>query len=194
MLVIIDTVSRALCGGDENSSKDMGGLVTTTALLQERTQAHILLVHHTPWDGDRLRGHGALLGAVDTTLSVSNVGGVRYFKVVKANDSEEGQTVAFTIEGVRISQDGTTAPVAVPSNSPAQPNAARWPKLTPNQRTMLVILQEAGAAGLTTEEWTLKTKDAGIGERRRADITEARLGLKSKGLVRDYSDRWHASS
>jgi hypothetical protein len=60
---------------------------------------------------------------------------------------------------------------------------------------MLVILREAGSRGLATEEWTARTKEAGIGERRRADITEARLGLKTKGLVvREYMDRWHVSS
>src|SRR3954464_2552920 len=37
VLVIIDTVSRALAGGDENSPKDMGALVATTARLQEST-------------------------------------------------------------------------------------------------------------------------------------------------------------
>lgn len=191
MLIVVDTVNRALAGGDENSSKDMGALVTSTALLQEYTGAHVLLVHHTPYDSDRLRGHGALLGAVDTTLSVSNVAGVRHFKVVKANDSEEGQSIAFTIEGVQIGRDGTTAPVAVPSNRPALPQSDRGPRLTPNQRTMLAILQEAGTAGLTTEEWTGRSKDTGVGQRRRADLTDARLGLVSKGLVREYADRWH---
>jgi AAA domain len=33
VLIVIDTLSRALCGGDENSSKDMGAIVTTTGLL-----------------------------------------------------------------------------------------------------------------------------------------------------------------
>lgn len=195
VLVIVDTVSRALAGGDENSPRDMGALVTTTALIQEQTQAHVLLVHHIPHDSDRLRGHGSLLGAVDTTLSVANNGGIRSFKVVKANDSEEGEAISFTIDGIQIGTDGTTAPVAVQSEKPPpQAGRASGPRLTPNQRTMLMILGEAGAAGLSVDEWTARTKEAGIGERRRADITEARLGLKAKGLVRDYMDRWHASS
>jgi RecA-family ATPase len=93
VLIIVDTLSRALAGGDENSSKDMGAVVTASAVLQEKTGAHVLWVHHIPHDSDRLRGHGALLGAVDTTLSVSRNGNLRSATVIKANDSEEGQCV-----------------------------------------------------------------------------------------------------
>jgi RecA-family ATPase len=52
VLVIVDTLSRALCGGDENSPKDMGAIVTTTATVQERIGAHVLWVHHMPHEGD----------------------------------------------------------------------------------------------------------------------------------------------
>src|SRR5215471_8152978 len=56
VLIVIDTISRALAGGDENSPKDMGAIVAATSRLQE-TQAHILWVHHMPQDGaERLRG------------------------------------------------------------------------------------------------------------------------------------------
>src|SRR5262249_39457878 len=49
-LIVIDTISRALAGGDENSPKDMGAIVAATSRLQE-TKAHILWVHHMPQDG-----------------------------------------------------------------------------------------------------------------------------------------------
>jgi RecA-family ATPase len=72
-LILIDTVSRALAGGDENSPKDMGSLVGNLAHIQERTGAHVAAVHHIPADGtQRLRGHGALLGACDTTIKVES--------------------------------------------------------------------------------------------------------------------------
>lgn len=188
VLVVIDTVSRALAGGDENSPKDMGALVNTTARLQELTKAHVLLVHHIPHDGDRMRGHGALLGAVDTTVAVVNTGRIRTAKVVKTNDSEEGEGVSFTVEGVEISTDGTTAAVAVPADAPG-PTAAE-PKLTPNQRTLFTLLHDAGASGLLTDDWNAKAKEAGIGERRRADLTDTRSALKAKGMVREFAGRW----
>jgi hypothetical protein len=110
-LIVIDTISRALAGGDENSPKDMGAIVATTSLLQQ-TGAHILWVHHMPQDGaERLRGHGALLGAMDTTVHVQKLtDDVRSATVMKANDSEEGERVTFTLESVEIGPE-TTAPV-----------------------------------------------------------------------------------
>jgi RecA-family ATPase len=48
VLVCIDTLSRALCGGDENSPKDMGAIVNASSLLHQGTGAHILWVHHMP--------------------------------------------------------------------------------------------------------------------------------------------------
>src|ERR1700730_11954109 len=70
-LICIDTLSRALCGGDENSPKDMGAIVAATGLLQQGTGAHVMWIHHIPVDGgERMRGHGALLGAMDTTIHV----------------------------------------------------------------------------------------------------------------------------
>lgn len=112
VLIVIDTISRALSGGDENSPKDMGAIVAATSRLQAETKAHVLWVHHMPQDGaERLRGHGALLGAMDTTVHVQ-AGDVKTASVVKANDSEEGECVAFTLESVTIGPE-TTAPVVV---------------------------------------------------------------------------------
>ena len=52
-LILIDTVSRALAGGDENSPKDMGSLVGNLGLIQEATGAHVAVLHHIPADGSQ---------------------------------------------------------------------------------------------------------------------------------------------
>ena len=84
-LIIVDTVSRALCGGDENSPKDMGALIANIGRIQSAIGVHIALTHHQPVDGkERMRGHGALLGAVDTTIHVVNKDGARLAEVVKS--------------------------------------------------------------------------------------------------------------
>jgi hypothetical protein len=112
VLIVVDTLSRALCGGDENGPKDMGAIVAATSKLQAETKAHVLWVHHMPQDAERLRGHGALLGAMDTTVHVEKLSDVRTATVIKANDSEEGERVAFSLESVTIGPE-TTAPVVV---------------------------------------------------------------------------------
>ena len=50
--------------------------VAIKSRLQVITNAHICAAHHMPQDsGDRMRGHGALLGAVDTTIQPVKVAG-----------------------------------------------------------------------------------------------------------------------
>jgi hypothetical protein len=144
LLIILDTISRALCGGDENSPKDMGALIGTLGQIQEATGAHMLLVHHVPHDVERMRGHGSLLGAMDTTTFVQKSTGVRTATVIKANDSDEGQRVAFTLESVELAAVGRkvfTAPVVVgSSDAPVSGarNGAR--KLNSNQQRFVDIL------------------------------------------------------
>ena len=147
VLIVIDTISRALCGGDENSSKDMGAIVYATSVLQERTGAHIQWLHHVPLDGgERMRGHGALLGALDTTVHVAKADTVRTATVVKANDAEEGAQIAFTLESVVIARDHdqqeTTAPLVV-SCEYAPRQAAKSGKLPKAAQTALRALTEA---------------------------------------------------
>jgi hypothetical protein len=193
VLIIIDTISRALCGGDENSPKDMGAIVNATSLLQDKTKAHVLWLHHMPMDGtERMRGHGALLGALDTTIHVVKADGGRTATVVKANDSEEGERITFALESVVIGQDAdgyeTTAPVVVPVSAPTVASAE--PRLTKNQQTMFSILHGAGASGLSTEEWNERARAAGLGVSRKADLYDLRSSLKSKRLVRQYGELW----
>jgi hypothetical protein len=188
VLIIVDTLSRALAGGDENSPKDIGAIVNATAGMQAATAAHVMWLHHVPHDGDRMRGHGALLGAMDTTLHVVKGDNTRRATVVKANDSEEGATITFTLESVEIGADGTTAPVVVPTEATAAEPAG--PKLTKNQQTLFGILHSAGGAGLTTEEWNSRGREQDIGARRKADLYDIREALRSKGLVLQAGDRW----
>ena len=189
VLVIIDTLSRALCGGDENG-KDMGAVVSTTGWLQQETGAHVMLVHHIPQDGaERLRGHGSLLGAMDTTIYVEKRGNIRTATIIKANDAEEGEQITFTLESVPIGAE-TNAPVVVPAENAMRAKSVE-PSLTKNQQTLFSLLSGAGAAGLTTEQWNEQARAVDIGTRRKADLYDIRAALKSKGLIRQYGDRWN---
>jgi len=195
VLIVIDTISRALCGGDENSPKDMGAIVAATSKLQADTKAHIVWVHHMPQDGaERLRGHGALLGAMDTTVPVAKTGSLRTATVIKANDSEEGAQIAFTLESVTVGVDAdgsqTTAPIVCAADASPVANP-EGPKLTKNQQTMFSILHGAGAGGLTTERWNDLARSVDIGTKRKADLYDIRSALKAKGLVRQYADHWN---
>ena len=147
VLIVIDTLSRALCGGDESSPKDMGAIVNATGRLQHHTGAHVLWVHHMPMDGgERMRGHGALLAAMDTTVHVVKADTVRTATVIKANDSEEGEHVAFTLDSVTIGQaaDGTatTAPIVVPVEATRVRSIPKSERLTKAAHIALRALAE----------------------------------------------------
>src|SRR4029079_8286928 len=124
-LILIDTVSRAIAGGDENSPKDMGSLIGNLSHIQEMTGAHVAALHHIPADGtQRLRGHGALLGACDTTIKVENLQSCRTGTVDKTNDGPDGERVTFELKGIELHFDPetnttTTAPVVIPTEAPA---------------------------------------------------------------------------
>ena len=84
-------------------------------MLPRLPDAHILLTHHTPVDGkERMRGHGALLGALDTAFHVSKTGAARLAECTKSSDLEDEQCIAFSLRSVSIGQDQHGEPVTAP--------------------------------------------------------------------------------
>ena len=58
---------------------------------------------------------------------------------------------------------------------------------------MLSILQAACPGGLTTEQWNEKARAFDIGTKRKAHLYDIRESLKSKGIVRQYGERWNVA-
>jgi hypothetical protein len=146
-LIVIDTASRALAGGDENGPIDMGRFVANLAKVQHETGAHIMVLHHVPVDGNRMRGHTALLAACDTTIRIEKIGTVRAASIEKTNDGADGEQVAFTIESVDLGHhpetgETTTAPICIPAAGDV-PQPAKRQKITKAARLTLSALTEA---------------------------------------------------
>ena len=112
MMIVIDTLSRVMAGGDENSAQDMTALIRNIDAIRARTGAHIMLVHHTGKDSARgARGHSSLRAATDTEIEVappSEDGAPRMAMVTKQRDHNGGETFAFGLKSVTlgIDQDG----------------------------------------------------------------------------------------
>lgn len=71
-LVVIDTLARAIAGGNENSPEDMGALVQNLDRIRGAVSAHLLVVHHTGKDAAKgARGHSSLRAATDTEIEVT---------------------------------------------------------------------------------------------------------------------------
>lgn len=124
-MIVIDTLARAMGGGDENSASDMGALVNAADLLRMRTGAHLCLIHHEGKDKSRgMRGSSSLLGAVDTAIVVGqNAGGPARIeaKLTKQKEGECQRPLRYTLETVsldRSDEDGDpiTSAVVAPSS------------------------------------------------------------------------------
>lgn len=109
LVIVIDTLSRIMAGGDENSAADMTALIRNIDAVREVTGAHIILVHHTGKDTAKgARGHSSLRAATDTEIEVSNENGARAATVTKQRDYQGGEIFAFNLKSVPlgIDQDG----------------------------------------------------------------------------------------
>ena len=106
-LVVIDTLNRAMAGGDENDGQDMGNFVRLCDLIAKEVQAFVLVVHHSGKDAARgSRGHSSLLGAVSLELEVTKEQGeAGTIKVTKMRDGEDGAEYAFDIGSVPLGND-----------------------------------------------------------------------------------------
>lgn len=134
-LLEIDTVSRALAGGNENGPEDMGAFVKNLDLIRAKTAATILGVHHTGKDPSKGgRGHSLLRAATDTEIEVakSETSGQSIARVTKQRDGVEGDTFTFDLRPVElgVDEDGdpVTSCVAVPVENAAGPTPAKAPK------------------------------------------------------------------
>jgi hypothetical protein len=105
-LIVIDTLSRVMAGGDENSAADMTALIRNIDAIRVATGATVLLVHHTGKDTARgARGHSSLRAATDTEIEISNEDGARAAIVTKQRDHNGGETFAFDLKSVSLGTD-----------------------------------------------------------------------------------------
>ena len=131
-LIVIDTLSRTMAGGDENSSVDMGQFVVNVSDLREGTGAHVAIVHHGTKSsgGATPRGHSALTGADDALVEITkNEDGSRVLSVVHAKDDADGARHGFTLDVVELGTDPdgdpiTTLIVSEETGAPAEKTKA----------------------------------------------------------------------
>ena len=102
VLIVIDTLARALMGGDENSAQDVGAFNSAVAALIESTGACVLIVHHSGKNQNAgARGSSALLGAIDTELQISD----NRVTASKQRDVEIGAPIGFKLVPVVVGVD-----------------------------------------------------------------------------------------
>lgn len=107
-LIVIDTLSRALAGGDENSSVDMGAFVKHIDRIKTATGAHIAIVHHSGKDAARgMRGWSGMRAAIDTEMEVAD----GTLSTTKQRDMEKLDDQMFALQDVALGEDRRGRPV-----------------------------------------------------------------------------------
>ena len=103
-LIVIDTLSRALAGGNENAPDDMGALVMNMDTIRAATGACVMFIHHSGKDQAKgARGHSSLRAAIDTEIEVvAGDGGAKAATVVKQREMKKGDVFGFTLRVVEL--------------------------------------------------------------------------------------------
>lgn len=102
-LVVIDTLSRSIPGGDENDAETMTKAIQNIDRIRDETGAAALVVHHTTKDSAdddnaRERGSSTLRGAADAMIHMSTKN--RRLTVTSARDFEGGKAIGYKISPV----------------------------------------------------------------------------------------------
>lgn len=151
-MVVIDTLSRALAGGDENSGQDMGNLVFHADKIRIQTGAHVCFIHHSGKNKALgARGHSSLRAAVDTEIEISREDEADYsiIKTVKQREMEMGKDMFFGLHVVTLGQNNygedITSCVVNPIDAPPEPIADKK-TLNPDQQIIFDCLVRASDA------------------------------------------------
>lgn len=203
VMLVIDTVARAMTGRDENSTQDMGEFVDACGELQNLpNRPHVALVHHESKSGT-MRGSSALLGAGDTMVHVERAeSGERQWSVEFSKDDADGKPHAFDLEVVTIDRDEdgdeVTSCVIRDEGAPSSKANAKPPSNT--EKALAVLSRVIAKAGIeppegydipvrvvaTAETWRIEATKIMAGETpesRAAAFRNARKKLFDEGLV-----------
>ena len=183
-LVVVDTLARAMTGGDENSARDMGLLVEGAERIRKTTGAVVLFIHHPTKNGNGARGSGALPGAITTEVMVEKAANVVTLTCSKQKDMAEFEPFALTPNVVDLDTEGTTSVVL---------NLAGGVTRSPTQHKMLAALREISPNGeATNAEWQSAAEAAGVGRSAfqaqvKGLVASGAVKVRSEGVKRFYS-------
>lgn len=201
-VVFLDTLNRAAPTADENSSRDMGEILSAAKYLQSLIAGLVVLVHHTGKDATKgLRGHSSLFAALDAAVEVSRDGERREWKVAKSKDGQDGDAHPFTLKietlGTDEHGDAVTSCVVVRDAAAQDVRTVKLPQ-GGNQKLVLEALRPMFRGGPTGKPGAPPLRPcieleaaviAGAGrltcqtDRRATRTREAITGLVSRGVI-----------
>jgi hypothetical protein len=111
-LLVLDTWSRCLPGGNESATEDTTTAVNTIDTFRHETGCPMIVVHHSPLSNkERPRGSTALFAAADIGIAVDRVGHQRVAKMLKNRDGETDLKLSFKLNSIEIGRDQRDRPI-----------------------------------------------------------------------------------
>jgi RecA-family ATPase len=154
-MIVIDTLSRAMSGANENSPEDMTKFIGNCDQLRELTGAHVATVHHSGKDkAAGARGHSSLRAATDTEIELdyNEETGLRTAKATKQRDLETGAIFNFKLKVIELGQDddgdAVTTCVIEKASSEEVEEASRPQIKGKNQTLLRSVFKQLRSEGL----------------------------------------------
>lgn len=152
-MIVVDTLSRAMAGGNENGPEDMTRLIGNLDTLRDLTDAHIMVVHHSGKDtAAGARGHSSLRAATDTEIELEvDESGMRIAKTTKQRDMEPKPPFGFTLKvhdlGKDEDGDAVTTCTILPASEEELAEAKQKKPAGNNQRLVLECFKQLRGEG-----------------------------------------------
>lgn len=203
-LVIVDTLSRAMAGGNENSPEDMTAIVGNCDRIRSETGAHVCIVHHSGKDEARgARGHSSLRAATDTEIEIKRDPEltISTVRVAKQRDLEAGDPFAFSLHKValganRRGKDVTSCVVVEADHtiilardpnklSEKEGQALGWLQyLIGNAETVTETSSRNGnVSAVSLDQWRTALTGAGVIDRNNHDTARTQFNRLKKALA-----------
>ncbi|PSC06729.1 hypothetical protein SLNSH_02735 [Alsobacter soli] len=181
VLIVVDTVSRAMPGADENLQKEMTLFVRACDVLKEEFGCCVMGVHHANREG-QMRGSSVLLGAGDFVFKLDRKKGATVGRLTceKQKDAPDNWHEDYRFE--KVWANGGVLSSLIPTRVEAGAKTAGADQAA-------AILKEMDAAWKAGRPWA---EHHNTGERQ-----ALRRMMQDFGLVRDEAqgllDHWKAS-
>lgn len=169
-LVVVDTVSRAMPGADENLQKEMTLFVRACDKVRDAFRCAVLGVHHAGKNGD-MRGSTVLLGAGDFVFKLQREQGrtIGRLHCEKQKDAADGWEESYSFDSVSLG-DGESSLVVTRADLSVGPSIELTPSIS------AAVLEAMRAAWDSGEPWS---KAAQSKERYYARRMTADFGFKA---------------
>jgi hypothetical protein len=178
--VNLDTLNRSI-GGSENSDEDMSAYIRAADAIRETFECAVVIVHHCGHEGTRPRGHSSMPGAIDAQIQVSRDYADRIVAELElAKDGPQGMQIVSLWKSSRSARMRTTRKSLRAWSSRRRFLATRKLASPSSSKT-----SKPSSPSCTPQAWQGSPWKIGMPRQKTPDA------LLSKGLVRNYGDRWH---